>query len=98
LCDGIEDLVAECGLTVNVLQGREDGNDLVATAGIERNVGDGGGTESKLGIEGAAHGESLSKNGPLGRRNSAETGIFTGLIRKIPAIFGEKISRRPRKN
>jgi hypothetical protein len=59
LCDGIEDLVAECGLTVNVLQAGEDGNDLVATAGIQRDVEDGSGTESKLGIEGAAHGEDF---------------------------------------
>jgi hypothetical protein len=61
LCDGIEDLVAECGPTVNVLQAGEDGNDLVATASIERDVGDGGGTESKLGIEGAAHGEAFRR-------------------------------------
>ena len=64
---------------------------------IERDVGDGGGTESKLGIEGAAHGEGLSKKGPLGRRFPTETGISPGLIREIPVIFEEKISRRPRK-
>ena len=57
LCDGLKDLVTKCRLTVDVLQAREDRNDLVATARIERNVGDDSVTESKLGIEGVAHGE-----------------------------------------
>ena len=69
MCDGIEDLVAECGLTVNVLQAGEDGNDLVATARIEGDVKDGGATESKLGIEGAAHEEVFR------RRDRWERGI-----------------------
>jgi hypothetical protein len=54
--DGVEELVAEVGLGVDVLQGAEDGDDLVATVVVESDVGDGRGVEAKLGIEGDAHG------------------------------------------
>ena len=48
-----------CGLGVDVLQGGEDGDDLVATVVVEPDLGDGGGVEAKLGIEGDAHGGGL---------------------------------------
>jgi hypothetical protein len=54
--DGIEDLVSELRLCVDVLQGAEDGDDLIATVVVESDVGDGCGVEAKLGIEGRASG------------------------------------------
>src|SRR3954471_1081864 len=56
LCDGFEELVAEFGLGVDVLQGAEDGDDLITTVVVESDLGDGRGVEAKLGIEGDAHG------------------------------------------
>ena len=56
LGDGVEELVAELRLGVDVLQGAEDGDDLIATVVVESDVGDGCGVEVKLGIEGDSHG------------------------------------------
>src|SRR4051812_35872781 len=56
LCDGFEELVAEFGPGIDVLQGAEDGDDLITAVGVEPDLGDGRGVESKLGIEGDAHG------------------------------------------
>jgi hypothetical protein len=54
--DGIEELVAELRLGVDVLQGAEDGDDLIATVDVESDVGDRCRVEAKLGIEGDSHG------------------------------------------
>src|SRR5947209_4737214 len=56
LGDGIEQGIAQGGSGVDVLQGGEDGDDLVPAGGVESDVEDGGAVEAELGIEGDSHG------------------------------------------
>ena len=71
LGDGIEQVIPQFGPGVDVLQGSEDGDDLVAAVGVESDVGDGRAIEPKLGIEGDSHGGRPSKIPWLGTRKSA---------------------------
>jgi hypothetical protein len=71
LGDGIEQGIPQFGLGVDVLQGFEDGDDLVAAGGIEPDVEDGGAIETQLGIAGDSHGGRPSKIPWLGTRKSA---------------------------
>src|SRR5512135_442719 len=85
LGDGVEQLVAEFGPGVDVLQGSEDGDDLVTAFPIEPDVGDGRTIEPELGIEGASHG-----GGPR-RMPGWEPAIggFQGILTRQPTIFEE---------
>src|SRR5512135_441312 len=56
LGDGIEQGITQGGPGVNVLQGCQDGDDLVSAGGVEPDVEDGCAVESQLGIEGDSHG------------------------------------------
>src|SRR5437763_12579304 len=56
LGDGIEQRVPQGGPGVDVLQGGQDGDDLVSAGGIEPDVKDGSAVEAELGIEGDSHG------------------------------------------
>ncbi len=53
--DRVEQFVAERGLTVEVLQCRENGDDLIAAVGVELDVEHGRAGEAKLWFEGDAH-------------------------------------------
>src|SRR5512135_282827 len=55
LGDGIEQFVAEFGPAVDVLQGSEDGDDLIAAVGVEPDIWDDGAIQPELGVEGPAH-------------------------------------------
>jgi len=55
LGDGLKEFVPQLRLTVDVLEGFEDGDDLVAAVGVEPDIGDGRAIEPKLGIEGDSH-------------------------------------------
>ena len=50
-----EQFVAERGLTVDMLQCREDGDDLITAGGVEADVEHGSAAEAKLRLEGDAH-------------------------------------------
>src|SRR5512144_37059 len=50
--DGIKQMIAQLGPAVDVLQGFEEGDDLVAAGGVEPDVEDGSAIEPQLGIEG----------------------------------------------
>ena len=47
--------VQEIGPAVDVLQGSEDGDDLIAAVGVESDIGDDRAIEPELGVEGTAH-------------------------------------------
>jgi hypothetical protein len=55
LSDGIEQRIPELGTAVDVLQGSEDGDDLIAAVGVESNIRNDRAIEPELGIEGCAH-------------------------------------------
>src|SRR3954471_8939925 len=53
--DGIEQFVAEFGPAVDVLEGTEDGDDLIAAVGVETDLGDDRAIQPELRVEGDSH-------------------------------------------
>jgi len=91
-----ENLVAQLGLGVDVLEGGENGNDLVAAAEIQPHVGDCGAVHPLLTIERFSHGTCSSKivtclleipcllTHQAGQRSHLRGAVFKKLPRKPP--------------
>src|SRR5664280_2219533 len=56
-----ENLLSQLGLSIDVLEGRENRNDLVTAAEVQRQIGDRVAVQPLLAIEGCSHGPCSSK-------------------------------------
>ena len=94
LSDGIEQGIAQGGLGVNVLQGGQDGDDLVSAGGVEADVEDGSAVEAELGIEGDSHGADLEDSSlRTGRRMALSAQILRGRDKTSRAISEGKCQK-----
>src|SRR5512147_219902 len=94
LGDGIEQGITQGGPGVNVLQGCQDGDDLVSPGGVEPDVEDGCAVESQLGIEGDSHGRGPRRF----PRSGAGNWLFRGnSYARSPILRGVVLSRIPEK-
>jgi hypothetical protein len=75
-----------------VLQGAEDGDDLVASFGVEGDIGNAWAIEPELGVEGASH-ESAPRR-TIG--SEAISSGFQRILTRPAAIFEEQSVRNPR--
>src|SRR5208283_4468440 len=86
-----QNLVTACRVAVQLLQGDENGNDRVATGGVDGHVGDVEGVECWLGRERGAHGEFLAKM-------TGETAEFTGILAPVRSFSRGKTLFSSEKN
>src|SRR5512135_1845707 len=94
LGDGIEQGITQFGPGVDVLQGCEDGDDLVSAGGVEPDVEDGSGVESELGIEGDSHGRGPRRIPRSGAGNRLSRGNSYARSHLLRGVF---LSRTPGK-